>query len=117
MATTNAQFFFSLVKIKKISHLFTLEKQPSTESAVGGAVCTAVETHLVLAIKIDDDIFEREGSLLAQARQHVLDELAVPGGCQRGAAVREVDTAVTPLHTEPTPVLRGAGTGSAVLQQ
>lgn len=36
--------------------------------------------HLVLAIKIDDDIFKREASLLAQAFQHVLDELAITRG-------------------------------------
>lgn len=71
--------------------------------------------HLVLAIKIDDDVFEREGSLLAQACQHVLDELAIACGGQRGAAVGQVDAAVAPLHPEATPVLWRAGTGSAVL--
>lgn len=71
--------------------------------------------HLVLATKIDDDIFKREASLLAQACQHVLDELAITRGGQGGTAIRQVDAAVTPQAT-PT-LFRGAGTRPAILQQ
>ena len=44
--------------------------------------------HLVLAVKVDDDIFQREASLLAQASQHVSDGQAITCGGQRGAAIR-----------------------------
>lgn len=62
-------------------------------------LCTEqLSAHLVLAMKVDDDIFQREASLLTQAGQHILDELAITCGGQRGTAIRQVDTAVTPLH-------------------
>lgn len=49
-------------------------------------------------MKVDDDIFQREASLLTQAGQHILDELAITCGGQGGTAIRQVDAAVTPLH-------------------
>lgn len=57
-------------------------------------------THLVLALKVNDNIFQWEASLLTQAGQHVFNELAVTCGSQGSAAVRQVDATVT----TPTPV-------------
>lgn len=76
---------------------------------------------LVFAVKVDDDIFQREASLLTQAGQHVFDELAVPGGRQGGTAIGEVDAAITPFHPEPaagsSTLLWRTGTRFAVLRQ
>lgn len=75
--------------------------------------------HLVLAMKVNDNIFQWEASFLTKASQQVFDWLAIRRGCQGGTAIRQVDTAVSPLqpYTTPTstPQLRGAGTRATIL--
>lgn len=51
--------------------------------------------HLVLAMKVNDNIFQWEASLLTQAGHHVFNGLAVTCGSQGSAAIRQVDTTVT----------------------
>lgn len=74
--------------------------------------------HLVLAFKVNNDIIQREASFLTQASQHIFDWLAVASGSQRGAAIWEVDAAVTPVRTSTSPntLLRETGTQTSVLQ-
>ena len=46
-----------------------------------------LSTHLVLPLKVDNDIFQREASLFTQASEHFFDGLAISCGGQRGTAV------------------------------
>lgn len=60
------------------------------------AVCAEqTGTHLVLAMKVNDNIFQWEASLLTQAGQHVFNKLAVTCGSQGSTAIGQVDTTVT----------------------
>lgn len=65
-----------------------------------GVCAEQTGTHLVLAMKVNDDVFQWEASLLTQAGQHVFNELAVTCGNQGSAAIRQVNTTVT----APTPI-------------
>lgn len=76
--------------------------------------------HLVLALKVNDNVFQWEASFLTQASQHVFDWLAITSWCQGGTAIGQEDTAVSPLQSYTTPTstaLRGAGTRAAILHQ
>lgn len=61
--------------------------------------------HLVLALKVNDNVFHGEASLLTKAGQHVFNELAVTCGSLGGAAIGKVDAAVTTFQPGPTPTL------------
>lgn len=58
--------------------------------------------HPVLSMEVDNDVFEGEASLLTEARQHFSEGEAGPYGGQGCTAIRQVDTAVTSLHTTAT---------------
>lgn len=58
-------------------------------------------THLVLAMKVNDNVLQREASFLTQAGQHVFDELAAARGSQGSAAIGQVDATVAAATSVP----------------